>query len=708
MSSRPARFLLGGAGVGMAFGFCPALGFFAELRNFQILLLELAYAALSRFLPARWMGPLGTAWGETAVLTVLGAAVGLAAGGILCLAVRISRRKAPEDSFPFAVALTAGLFFCFWSFAWSRIVLIHSSTRRMISPEGFVMTAVSAGIGWAAGRAVYLSLSWVSRRRLGKAWVSGMAALLILSIAFSPVRGAFLPCARKIERIVLLGADGATWDVALPMIKEGKLPNLASLMRKGSWGDLRTTLPWKSPIIWTSIATGKRESQHGIHDFVVRNPENQTVMPVSVSSRKVRAIWDIAGQAGLSVDVVNWYGGWPAEEINGVFVSSRYVYEKLTGRIEPESRRAEMDPLVAGLKRAGEENRLGSEAEAPWDEKVAAAAGIYLLEKDKPALHLIYLREIDDMHHFYWKYYAARRRSPLGRWLYGAVSPEEVKEKGGRIEAAYRRMDDLLGRILKLTGPETAVIVLSDHGGGIKAPGELNFNLNPVLAAWGLIQAGASGQDPDWTATRVADFTKRIWYEDRNLFVNRRPKGPYGESLSVAQERRMLESLAERLRKLKTSAGQRVVIRTRIEPSDQEALHLEARVNVRLKKGDTILADGKGIPVSQVVWETNLTGSHRMPGLIAMAGPGIKPGYRLRSASVLDITPTLLYWLGLPVADDMQGRVLLDSMIPALRRERPVRRIPTYERGGARKAAETVSTADEALLERLKSLGYIQ
>lgn len=711
--------VLGGALVGLVLRVCTDLVPLPEVRDFQIALLEYSYRTLLQALPPAAMRALGTFGGEVALLTAIGAALGGAAGVLLYgIASRWSRRRSLP---PLAVSIsvTSGLLVLMEGILWSRVTLIHSSTLRMVSLEGWTMLLVSlgagAGFGWGVSRLLRGVLRWRRAWVVGGLWaVIGLSLVSLLRESFGATASSGSP--QKIRQIVLLGGDGATWDVALPMIREGKLPHLAGLMEQGAWGGIRTTLPWKSPILWTSIATGKREREHGIHNFVTRDPATHEAVPISVSSRKVRAIWEIASQAGLKVDVVGWYGSWPVEWVNGTMVSDRLLRKDLplSNRLFPEDRMNELGGLIEGLEEPSVEGEVGDWGHKVWKphlkETAVAVLGVYLLEKDQPDLHLMYLREIDDMHHFFWQYHAARKGSWLARLFYGAADPSEVERKGGRVEAAYEKLDAVLGKILERVGPETVVMVVSDHGGGIKARGELNFTLGPVLEQWGLLKFMPDGETVDWTQTRISDSTLQVWYEERTLFVNRRGQGPFHGSPSEVEERQLLESVAERLKRLKAKTGQPVVTQARVVPaSGKEPAHLAARMNVRLSPKETVTGEGLEMPVSRVLWPRELTGTHRLNGLLVMAGPGIRPGQRLRAASILDMTPTLLYLLNLPVGEDMAGRVLLEAVEPRLKKTQPVRWVPTYETGGPRVAPLGEGpSADKEMLEELRSLGYIQ
>ena len=94
-------------------------------------------------------------------------------------------------------------------------------------------------------------------------------------------------------KILIVGLDGADWQIAEPLIAAGRLPHLQSLRDEGAWGDIKTLTPALSPLLWTSVVTGTTADRHGIVDFLARDPRTGQKVPVSSRFRKVRALWNI-------------------------------------------------------------------------------------------------------------------------------------------------------------------------------------------------------------------------------------------------------------------------------------------------------------------------------------------------------------------------------------------------------------------------------
>lgn len=128
----------------------------------------------------------------------------------------------------------------------------------------------------------------------------------------------------KARKVLLIGWDAADWNVARPLVEQGKMPTLKRLMDEGVSGNLATIQPVLSPMLWTSIATGKRAWKHGIHGFTEPAPGGVGIQPITNLSRKTKAVWNIFNQQGWKSNVIGWWPSSPVEPINGVMISNHY------------------------------------------------------------------------------------------------------------------------------------------------------------------------------------------------------------------------------------------------------------------------------------------------------------------------------------------------------------------------------------------------
>ena len=133
-----------------------------------------------------------------------------------------------------------------------------------------------------------------------------------------------------------------------------------------------------------------------------------------------------------------------------------------------------------------------------------------------------------------------------------------------------------------------------------------------------------------------------------------------------------------------------------------------ATVNPELDYNDVIVFRNKQIPVKHFIAVNPASGDHQEDGIIILSGPLIKKKNIIKNASVLDVTPTILYLMGLPVAADMEGKILKDAIDPEYIKHNPVRTIPTYENNvPIQRIIAKDTTEDAETLERLQALGYI-
>jgi len=120
-------------------------------------------------------------------------------------------------------------------------------------------------------------------------------------------------------RVVIIGLDGAGWNIINPLLEEKALPNIKYLMDKGSYGVLTTIKPTISNVLWTSIATGKSMIKHGVVDWTYINKHNIEV-PYRQSERRAKTFWNILSETGWKVGVINWLITFPPEKVNGFIV----------------------------------------------------------------------------------------------------------------------------------------------------------------------------------------------------------------------------------------------------------------------------------------------------------------------------------------------------------------------------------------------------
>jgi predicted AlkP superfamily phosphohydrolase/phosphomutase len=309
-----------------------------------------------------------------------------------------------------------------------------------------------------------------------------LAAALILACAACSGDRAETPA-----KVVVLGLDGGTWDLLDGYIERGLLPNLARLRADGVRAPLRSIEPSSSPVIWTTIATGKSPEKHGITYFV-RFPAGDTGKPQPVSStlRRGKAIWNILSDRRRDVAIVGWFVTWPVETVDGRMISDRAHWGAIDAQgVFPPGYLDELPfPTMAEALEAlprfmnvdFDLQKLDPHSSVPeerlnflvFDRFLKAylrdlyylrAAEQVLADGPLPDFFALYLRGTDDVQHGFWKFMEPQ--------LFPDVTAEQAADFGQVIERYWQWTDAAVGRVLSFYEKVPRfVLVVSDHGAG--------------------------------------------------------------------------------------------------------------------------------------------------------------------------------------------------------------------------------------------------
>ncbi|MBW6481850.1 MAG: alkaline phosphatase family protein [Vicingaceae bacterium] len=286
---------------------------------------------------------------------------------------------------------------------------------------------------------------------------------------------------RLAKKVLVIGWDAADWKIIKPLMDTGKMPTLKKFLAEGTWGNIATLDPPLSPMLWTSIATGKRADQHGILGFVEPSADNKGVKPVSSTSRKVKAIWNILNQQGMKSNVVGWWPSHPAEPINGVMVSNFYQHcsvkygdewPLLKGVVHPERLHDEMAnlrvhpveltmahilPFVPNARKidVDKDQRLFAVSKVLSHCASIHNAATYLMEEEEWDFMAVYHDAIDHFSHLAMKYHPPQMKG---------LSDEDYKNYKHVVTGGYLFHDMMLERMLNLIDDDTTVMIISDHG----------------------------------------------------------------------------------------------------------------------------------------------------------------------------------------------------------------------------------------------------
>ncbi len=546
------------------------------------------------------------------------------------------------------------------------------------------------------------------------------------------------------RKILVIGWDGATFSVIDPLLAEGKLPTLARLQREGVRATLTSTMPPNSAPAWTSFLTGVNPAKHGILDFRemdLRRYDLYTGDFVNATAFAGHTIFDLIGRHSRGVVAFRVPMTFPVWPIEGIMVAGyptpdrkrAYTYPPdLAERLTPIALHSHDEILKAGI----EEERRNADFEI-------ALLLEHMSRWIREGAHDFYMAVTgitDGFHHKFWKYHDPSHPLHNPRWS---------DEEKNIIREYYRRLDAMVGELLSLVDEEWLVVVMSDHGGGPRP--WRTFNTNAWLAREGwLTPAGGRGgrwvhrvlrYGVEWARNRlpfrqwvVEHVPKRLrqealavrhatnlidWSRTRayriplqfpaeGIEINVRGRQPQGIVSPGAEYERVRAEIVAALRELKDpETGGPVVesVWTREEiyvPGNLDAVPDIVFTTVpHLGCGADLSSVFSHVPLSFL---ERLNGEHTMEGIAYFWGHGVRSGARGR-VHMLDMAPTLLWAMGLPVPEAMDGRVRRDFFLEE-EAARPVERVDVpWDVGGV----ENLSEAERAAIHRaLAGLGYVE
>ncbi len=297
-----------------------------------------------------------------------------------------------------------------------------------------------------------------------------------------------------LRRIIFVGVDGADWKIIDDLIAKNRLPNFEKLVREGTTGKFRSMEPMLSPLLWTTMATGKLPEDHGILNFTVIDPNTGNKVPISRLYRKVDAFWNMLSDYDRSVDIVGWLATFPAEPINGAMVTDRVGYlayadagdTGMRGSVSPEERRSEITALVVDSesvtweefrqfvridREALLENRsLAFDPQNPVNNLIMLYASTRTFHRiashladERPDFLAVYFEWLDAVGHLFM-HYAPPRQPEVDESVYNMYKDA--------ITEAYVYQDGIIGEFMARCDDNTVLIVASDHGfkSGVSRP----------------------------------------------------------------------------------------------------------------------------------------------------------------------------------------------------------------------------------------------
>ena len=555
-------------------------------------------------------------------------------------------------------------------------------------------------------------------------------------------------------KAIIIGLDGATFDLIQPWAEEGLLPTFARLMSEGTWGRLESIVPPLTGTAWNSFATGKNPGKHGIFDFIHRGKEDYNGVPINASMRDGESIWHLLSEAGKRVGVLSVPATYPPEPVDGFMVTGMLTPPDVADYTYPLSLADELQEAVPDFTTSpeGVAHPLGREIGLidaldrmiDMDMKTAR----YLINRFELDFFMTVLKETDVAMHWLWRF--MDKKHPW--YPHNDDVPDRLREG---LKHCYQRMDGCLSEFLDIAGDDTVFIIMSDHGAG---PLEQYIHVNAWLLSEGFMKlkqrpytgmkrllyqfgltpamlykmsmslgrgrqvAGAlrqhkkgvlsmlrsaflSYEDVNWSQTRVYSLGNY-----GQLYVNLQGREPQGIVSPGVEYEEVLKDLIDRLSNLHDPrTGEAIPVRIYRREEIYQGRHAEEGPDLVFLPED-MRYNGFGLyQFSSRSWlepTFDRSGGHRMDGILMLAGPGIRHGHQLEGAKLIDLAPTVLAAMNVPVPDDMDGRVLVDAFDNDYFTGHPIR----YAAGRLEELRNPIHLSqeqEEVIKERLRGLGYI-
>ncbi len=554
-------------------------------------------------------------------------------------------------------------------------------------------------------------------------------------------------------KVFVLGLDGATWDLLRPLADKGELPNLSRLMKHGVSGTLNSVFPPLSPVAWTGVMTGKNSGKHGVFEFLEHSHDPLKGRVNSSRAIKAELVWEIAGRHGKATVAGGVPMSYPPRKAPGFYLgdflspanspdfsSDPTIFAELEKAVGPYR------PWSASVHDGGNEATVLADLTDFLDHHLKAVQ--FMMTRCEWDLFMFDLMATDRAQHELWHVWDTAHRLSKGA--------EFDKLRAGCVDF-WRRLDQGIGEIEAALPADTALILMSDHGFG---PIEWYVNFNVWLLERGDIALQDSfyvkqkhwfykqGATPEWfyglmaklgmasqrvsrfrgkqdspiermaesafLSRRHIDWSRTRAYSQGNfgqIFLNLKGRQPQG-CVAPEDARAVLDDIKAGLMAIPHPETGKPLVERIYEREDlYSGPHAHLAPDLTVVPGDwryrTIgLHDFTTNKVISPAFGP--TGDHRMEGMIVASGPAFRAGATPEGANLLDIAPTVLHLLGVPVPGDMDGRILTEILDPAYL---PVDGSPSSSPADSQEAAPVPvaysEEEDAEIQQRLADLGYL-
>jgi len=454
------------------------------------------------------------------------------------------------------------------------------------------------------------------------------------------------------------------------------------------------------------------------------------------------SLWQILGQQGKNSGVIGVPVTYPLKPIKGFMIPGLLTPVNAEKQSYPGDLIDEIRKIVPDYKFSPKEWTRGYEP-VEWvkelinDVKNKAQVSTYLMKKKAWDFMMVHFMESDQVQHFMW-------------------DKMEDDSDWNPVLEVYQEIDRAIGKIHEEMDEDDNLIIMSDHGFGplrynfhidtwllkegyIKLKNNLStwlkkllFNMGftkeslypigeyiyPYLRKINFIQTVLDLASNPWLerlfiSSQNVNWEKSLAYshsEIGHIYLNIKGREPKG-AVDPIDVPKIRDELIVKLSKLKNPFTGKTISSNIYKGEEiyHGTMTGESPDIVFIPDDMEIL--GKGayeFLANKVVSKSNSqSGHHRMDGILFATGPDIEKGKEISGAHIMDIAPTVLYLLGLPVMEHMDGKVLDDIFNEDYLSENEKSYTNKEELGIVMEKEENEDENDEEMRKRLKGLGYV-
>lgn len=516
--------------------------------------------------------------------------------------------------------------------------------------------------------------------------------------------------------------------------------------------------------------TGKNPGKHGVFHFVETERHSYAMNYANGGSRRSPTVWKVLNDAGFSVGTMNIPFTYPPEALDGFQISGLDTPTANSPFVHPPALKRELTDHFGRIQHdvrflgfmSTDRRRAQVLAEMEKIDRQWAAIALYLLEHHPQDVMMFVFMSIDTVQHYFWQY------MDRSHFLY---DPNAAPRFGNAVRQVYERLDRVAGQIVDKLPADTTVLVVSDHGGGPvvdrtvflnrylhqlgllqyykpenRGPQEKflrkigsrtlrggfsflrkslssrqkNFlaELFPTLRRKAEL-AYTSFQNIDWDHTKA--YCSEVLASPPSIWINLKGVKRQGV-VEPAEHGALIDFIIEKLGDLKDPrTGKPIIARVyrRDEifhgPFSDEAADLildwwsedslfSTQPSFRNDKNKPVVMIREHRPSEDSEWG----GTHRLNGILIGRGPALKTDTEIENARLIDLAPTLLYLLGIPVPADMDGKVLTNAVQSGFLTAHPVQAGNASSNSEADRTSGYTSEESAKVEERLRALGYLE